>query len=192
MKKYLTLPNALSASRLAIFPVLLYTAYFEKRPIFAWLFLFSLVSDIADGFLARHYKSVSEFGSKLDSWGDLCNYIAAITGVLLLCRADFMAYYPWFIILFGLYFLGVIMMLFKFKRLIGMHLHSSKITGYVHGFFLISWFLLGFNVYLFYLAMIIGYYSYVEEIILIFILKKPDHDLKSLFWVVKNRLDLWR
>lgn len=73
-----------------------------------------------------------------------------------------------------------------------MHLYSSKITGYVQGFFLMCWFLLGFNVWLFMIMFTISLLSYLEEIILILILRKPDHDLKGLFWVITERKDLWQ
>ncbi len=191
MSRYLNIPNILSALRILAFPVLLYFAITGQRNLFAWLFLISLITDIADGFIARRFNMITEFGSRLDSIGDLCNYIAALFGIIFLCRADVSAHYLWFIVLFVLYFSGFAIMLLKFKRLIGMHLYSSKITGYVQGIFLLSWFLFGFNDTFFYIAMLTGYFAFTEEIILILLLRKPDHDLKSLYHVVKNRKDLW-
>jgi CDP-diacylglycerol--glycerol-3-phosphate 3-phosphatidyltransferase len=163
-----------------------------EREIFAWLFFISLVTDLADGFIARRFNMVTEFGSKLDSLGDLGNYIAALYGIISLCWLDVVDHYLWFVVLFSLYFIGLFQMLLKFRRLIGMHLYISKITGYVHGFFLMTWFLFGFNSIIFYLAMIIGIYAFLEEIILVTILKTADHDLKSLYWVIRNRKDLLR
>ncbi len=190
MKKYLSIPNALSAFRIVIFPFLLYFTFIHQRNIVAWLFVISLLSDIADGYIARHFNNVTEFGSKLDSWGDLCNYVAALFSILVLCTSEVMALYLWFIILFALYFTGLILMLLKFRKLIGMHLYSSKITGYIQGFFLLSWLMFGLNDLMFYLAMGMGFYSYIEEIILILILKIPENDLRSLYWVLRKRQDL--
>jgi cardiolipin synthase len=192
LKKHLTLPNILSALRLLIFPFLLYYAFMGERNIFAWLFLISLVTDIADGFIARRFNMITAFGSRLDSLGDLCNAIAALYGIISLCRSDVEEHYIGFIVLFSLFFLGYIIMFIKFKRLIGMHLYIAKITAYVQGVFLITWFMFGFNDMLFYIAMTVGMYSFTEEIILLLLLKKPDHDLKSLYWVILHRKELWR
>lgn len=192
MKKKLTLPNLLSALRLLMFPVLIYFSYTAQERAFAWLFMASLFSDIADGYLARKLNMVTSFGSKLDSWGDLTNFLAAIYGIYKLYPDEFSSHSILFIILFALNLFGISLLFLKFKRLIGMHLYSSKITGYVQGFFLMCWFLLGFNDLLFMSMFTIGALSYLEEIILILILRKPDHDLKGLYWVIRDRKDLWQ
>lgn len=192
MKKKLTLPNLLSASRLFMFPFLIYFAYTLYARAFAWVFIASLITDIADGYLARRLNQITSFGSKLDSWGDLTNFLAAIYGIYMLYPDEFSSYSILFIILFALNLFGITMLFLKFKKLIGMHLYSSKITGYVQGFFLMCWFLLGFNVWLFMIMFTISLLSYLEEIILILILRKPDHDLKGLFWVITERKDLWQ
>jgi phosphatidylglycerophosphate synthase len=192
MRKYISVPNALSALRLLMFPFLLYFAYSGQREYFAWLFLASLISDLLDGFIARRFNMVTEFGSKLDSWGDLCNYIAALYGIMSLYWADVANHATGFSILFGLYFIGMFVMLIKFRRLIGMHLYMSKATGYVHGFFLLTWFLFGFNNMIYYSALLVGIYTFTEELILVLLLRKPDHDLKGLYWVVRDRKDLWK
>ncbi len=192
MKKKLTLPNLLSASRLFMFPFLIYFAYTLHARAFAWIFIASLITDIADGYLARRLNQITSFGSKLDSWGDLTNFLAAIYGIYMLYPDEFSNYSILFIILFALNLFGITMLFLKFKKLIGMHLYSSKITGYVQGFFLMCWFLLGFNVWLFMIMFTISLLSYLEEIIVILILRKPDHDLKGLFWVITERKDLWQ
>ncbi len=190
MKKYFTVPNLLSASRLFMFPFLLYFAYNENRSFFTWLFIFSLFTDIADGFIARRFNIQTEFGSKLDSWGDLTNYVAVLYGIWQLCWTDFTNHLFGFVLLFSLYFLGTLLMLLKFKKLIGMHLYISKATGYVHVFFVCAWLLFGFNNTIYYIAICIGLYSLIEEIMLTVLLKKPGQNLKSLYWVMRNRKDL--
>lgn len=192
MEKKLNLPNLLSAFRLLMFPILIYFIYSLQERAFAWLFMASLFSDIADGYLARKLNMVTPFGSKLDSWGDLTNFLAAIYAIYNLFPEEFHNHLFLFVLLFALNLLGISLLFLKFKRLIGMHLYSSKITGYIQGFFLMCWFLLGFNEWLFLGMITISYLSYLEEIILILLLRKPDHDLKGLFWVVKRRKDLWR
>lgn len=175
-----------------MFPILIYFIYTLQARAFAWLFMASLFTDIADGYLARRLNLITPFGSKLDSWGDLTNFLAAIYAIYNLYPEEFSSHYLQFVLLFGLNLLGISLLFLKFKRLIGMHLYSSKITGYVQGFFLMCWFILGFNEILFIFMIGISYLSYLEEIFLILLLRKPDHDLKGLFWVVTQRKDLWQ
>jgi cardiolipin synthase len=192
MKKYLNVPNVLSASRILLFPVLIWMAYERKDQVFAWLFLFSLITDLADGIIARRFNLITAFGSRLDSIGDLCNYAAALAGIFFIFWSDVQAHALGFTVLFGLYFLQLFIMLLKFRKMIGMHLYVSKFTGYVHGIFLLSWFFFGFNEIFYTAVLITGIYSFSEEIALTLLLKKPDQDLKSLYWVIRNRKDLWK
>ena len=62
MEKKLNLPNLLSAFRLLMFPILIYFIYTLQERAFAWLFMASLFSDIADGYLARKLNMVTPFG----------------------------------------------------------------------------------------------------------------------------------
>src|SRR5215475_12339709 len=68
------LPNLLSGLRLALVPALLALAWNGRPTAFLWLFAFSLSTDLFDGYLARRFRSTSEVGAKLDSWGDLATY----------------------------------------------------------------------------------------------------------------------
>jgi cardiolipin synthase len=190
LKKYLNIPNVLSASRLVLFPVMLYYIYHHERTIFCWLLFVSLITDIADGYIARRFNMMTPFGSRLDSWGDLCNYLAAIYGIITLCYDDVAAHATWFILLFSLYFAEPVISFFRFGRLIGLHLYSAKITGYIHGIFILTWLFFGFNDILFYISMFAGYFAFTEETIIILMLRKADTDLKGLYWVLYDRRDL--
>ena len=64
-----TLPNALSALRIVLAPVLLALAWTRHEHWFLAVLLISLVSDILDGKLARWLNQCSEWGARLDSWG---------------------------------------------------------------------------------------------------------------------------
>lgn len=192
MKSYFTIPNILSASRIAVFPLLLFFAFTYQKEYFSYLLLFSLITDVADGYIARRFNMITEFGSRLDSWGDACNYIAALTGIVFLCWNDVTTHAYGFAVIFGLYFIQMGVMLWRFRKLIGMHLYISKITGYVHGFFILYWFLFSFNEYLFALAVGIACYAFIEEMIVTLLLKTPGSDLKSAYHVIKNRKDLWK
>src|SRR5271169_4559558 len=60
-------PNAISLTRLAAAPILFWLAYAGNERSFKWLLLAALLSDIADGLIARTFHLVTVLGAKLDS-----------------------------------------------------------------------------------------------------------------------------
>jgi phosphatidylglycerophosphate synthase len=68
------LPNALSSFRIAMIPLLGALAWFGEASWFLVGLAASLLSDGADGFVARRSGAVSALGARLDSLGDLATY----------------------------------------------------------------------------------------------------------------------
>jgi phosphatidylglycerophosphate synthase len=77
-----TVPNLLSFYRLAASPVLLALVVMDQQPLFAVLFLVSLVSDILDGLIARLFHLQTPFGARLDSWADTATVWVGLAGLL--------------------------------------------------------------------------------------------------------------
>jgi len=75
------IPNALSAYRLAMAPVLTGLALTGREKPFVFLIVVSLITNIMDGLIARAFRLQSQFGAKLDSIVDDATYVAAFTGV---------------------------------------------------------------------------------------------------------------
>jgi CDP-diacylglycerol--glycerol-3-phosphate 3-phosphatidyltransferase len=73
--KWVNVPNLLSGFRLVAAPFLLYLAWTGHPKLFLALLAISLLSDSVDGFIARRLDDTSEFGTRLDSWGDLATYL---------------------------------------------------------------------------------------------------------------------
>ncbi len=70
-KKILTVPNILSMIRIAMIPVIVWLYCVEKN--YAWaggLLIFSGVTDVVDGFIARHFHMISDLGKVLDPIAD--------------------------------------------------------------------------------------------------------------------------
>ena len=83
--RFLTLPNLLSLSRMAVVPYILYLFY-QRRPecdrLGFILAIIAILTDIFDGYLARRLKQVSEWGKILDPIADkACIVGAAIVAV---------------------------------------------------------------------------------------------------------------
>lgn len=75
----LTIPNLLSLLRLCMIPVMVWLYIFRKKYILTTLVLFlSALTDIADGYIARHFHMVSDLGKALDPVADKLTQIAMI------------------------------------------------------------------------------------------------------------------
>jgi phosphatidylglycerophosphate synthase len=60
------IPNAISLLRLLAAPVLLAFAVLDRQQAFRWLFVACLISDFADGLIARALKITSQIGARFE------------------------------------------------------------------------------------------------------------------------------
>jgi CDP-diacylglycerol--glycerol-3-phosphate 3-phosphatidyltransferase len=72
----MNLPNALSALRIVCVPVLLLLAWHGALAYFLIGFALGLASDVLDGMLARRLGQVTDFGARLDQWGDFALWLS--------------------------------------------------------------------------------------------------------------------
>lgn len=82
--KYLTYPNLFTLVRLCCIPLFLYLL-FGRDNIAGAAFLLGVLgaTDWVDGWLARHFNQVSEFGKIFDPTADRLMFIVSIIGILL-------------------------------------------------------------------------------------------------------------
>ena len=79
--KFLTVPNVLSLFRIALIPVIVWLYAISGNMVWSGVVLIvSGLTDIADGWIARHYNMVSEVGKALDPIADKLTQ-----GAVLLC-----------------------------------------------------------------------------------------------------------
>lgn len=185
-ERFWTIPNILSLYRILMFPVLLGCLWQGERRWFTGLLALSLLTDILDGWIARTFNQRTAVGARLDSWADLGSYILAYAAVV-------QFEWPWVLehkiglILFGsLYLACMLFVTFKFGGIIGLHLYSAKITGYLQGGFLLVLLWSGNVEWLYYLMIGVGCLSELEQIAVLAILKAPKSDVKGLYWVVND------
>lgn len=70
-KNILTVPNILSILRLCMIPFLVWLYCFEKNYMLTlFVLILSGVTDVADGYIARHFNMTSDFGKILDPIAD--------------------------------------------------------------------------------------------------------------------------
>lgn len=122
------IPDMLSYSRIVMAIPLLAIAYLKLRVVFLVLYCLTMLTDCADGFLARRWNVHSELGAAADAVPDLVLGIASIP-MLYFLVPDVFNYY--LLPITGIAVCAVIVRGFtslKSKEATGMHLSSGKAT----------------------------------------------------------------
>ena len=79
----LTIPNLLSVVRIALIPVIVWLYSSEKNYYAAiGVIVLSAATDIVDGFIARHFNMISDFGKALDPLADKLTQAALLICLL--------------------------------------------------------------------------------------------------------------
>ena len=173
-----TLPNALSATRIVLMPVLLALAYRGQEGYYLVLLAFSLVTDALDGFFARLLHQTSELGVKLDSWGDLLTYFTMVAGLFLLWPELFFGEI-WFLAMgVGFYCLPIIASLFKFGALPRYHTWAAKLAALMMAPAYYAMCLVG-HVLAFELVILFHVWVSIEELLIVFILQRNQYDVPT-------------
>ncbi|HYH79669.1 MAG TPA: CDP-alcohol phosphatidyltransferase family protein [Longimicrobium sp.] len=138
-----TLPNQLTAMRLALVPVLWVLAVFN-RPV--WLGVGVAVAgatDVLDGWLSRRWNQTSEFGSRMDSVADHLLAIS-VTLWLVLLRPFFFREQRWPLIVWAAFALLVLAVSWlRFRRFVDLHLYSAKAAVFLSFCFAIPLLVMG-------------------------------------------------
>lgn len=188
-ENFWTIPNIISLCRLLIAPYIGWLIVEGNEKLYIILLTLSLLSDIADGYIARKFKMETEIGAKLDAFADLLVYILAIWGIIEFKWNDISKpqYAIIFFVFLSLYFLPKIVSLIKFKETPSLHMISSKVVGYIHGAFIITLFWFGFNAFSYYFAMTAGILTCIEQLIIVILLPEPRVNVKGLYWLLKDK-----
>lgn len=124
-----SLPNVISAVRLALVPLLIWLALQGMEYTFLMVLAFSLLTDGLDGFLARRLGQVTTLGSHLDSWADLATYAVMLLGLWQLWPVVFSREAGYMIVAFSFWLVPVVVCLTRFGRFPNYHTHASKLAA---------------------------------------------------------------
>jgi len=185
-KSLYSIPNLLSAYRILTFPAVLYFAFTGKEQIYFILLLIDLITDILDGFIARKFNLQTEFGARLDAFADIGMYILAFSGVVIFKAKELEPYLFSLVIFFTVFVIPKIISWIKFRRFPSLHLFSSKIGGYLQGFFFLYLFIFGFSPVFYYVMIICGILSFMEQIIIVLIVSDMKSNMKGLYWILND------
>lgn len=181
-------PNALSAARIACAPALLGLAIVGEQLAYTWVLVPALLTDAADGWIARAFKLQSPLGARLDSLGDSLLWCAALAG-LLAFQWDVLVAHRWLVgIAAAAWLLENVLALARYGRLSSFHTSASKVAGVLLGFCIAVMFVLGPQEWLLYLAASTSIVASIEEIWLLALLPQWRADVPGVWWLRRERM----
>ena len=181
-----TVPNVLSASRLAMAPILLVLAFLAQREAFLWVLGAAFLTDAIDGIIARMTGQVTRFGAKLDSWADGAIYAAVAVSLVLLwpdlLRSEGLAIGA----VVGSFALPALIGLLRFGHFTSYHTWLVKLAVGITavGLFLM---LLGFSALPFRVGALLAVLAGLEEIGISLLLREERADVPGLWAVLRDR-----
>ncbi len=186
-EEILNAPNLISAYRLFSFPFGVALIILRSEEFFFWLIVFNQFTDILDGFIARRFNLHTKFGDRLDSLADTGTYILALTGMVVFQWEYIYEYRVLGLIFVGFYLLRHIVSFIKFKRYAGLHVNSVRLCALIQIALFIVLFKGGPVKAMFYITVILSVLAFLEEIIIVLILKKPETKVESLRKLLKKK-----
>jgi cardiolipin synthase len=181
------LPNALSIARILATPVLAGLAAAGNEVAFTWVLVPALLSDIADGLIARVFRLQSRLGALLDSIADTLLLFAAACGIWMFHPEIITRYSPECALMIGAWLLENLAALLRYGRLSSFHTYTSKVAGYLLGIFVGVLFVFGFYPWLLHVAVTVSVLGTLEELALLALLPDWRADVRGLRWVLQER-----
>ena len=187
-QELLRIPNLISATRILIAPLLFAFAFRQMEVWFLGALIFSGLTDVADGYIARKLNQTSALGAHLDSWGDFVIYstMAACAWILWPELTDEVLLH-YLLILFS-FVLPTLVGLVKFGKLTGYHTWSVKIAVLLTFASYITLYA-GIAQWPFILASWLCVIAGAEEILITVVLRRERTDVRSLWAAWQQRGD---
>ena len=135
--KILTIPNLLSLFRLLLIPVMVWTYAFRGNALWTTLLLaLSGITDVVDGFIARRFHMVSDFGKAFDPVADKLTQIVML--ICLLTRFPHMLV-PLLVLVVKEVFDGVtgLLVIHKTGQVLGARWHGKAATVSLYAMMLV-------------------------------------------------------
>jgi CDP-diacylglycerol--glycerol-3-phosphate 3-phosphatidyltransferase len=180
------LPNLLSSLRIAAAPLLVLLAATGRETAFAWVLIPALLTDAADGAIARMLRLESRTGALLDSLGDNLLMVAAMFGVWMLHREVFLLHPFWVSAAAGLWMMESLLAFWRYGRFSSFHTYASKIAANLLGLFAVVLFVFGLQPWLLKLACGASVLASVEELVLLARLPEWRANVRGLWWLGRN------
>lgn len=182
----MTLPNVLSAFRIFAGPVLVVIAWLGREQAFIGVYLLCLLSDWADGFLARALHETSDLGARLDSLGDLTMVVSLPVSILYL-RPDILAgEWPYITAGMACYLVPTLYGIAKYGRPTSYHTWGAKLCAAAVGCTLLILFVHGPN-WPFRSCVPLVILEAAHEIVMTALLPEWEADIPSAWHAIQRR-----
>jgi CDP-diacylglycerol--glycerol-3-phosphate 3-phosphatidyltransferase len=176
-------PNALSATRIACAPLMLLCAIMGFERAFTWLLVPALLTDVADGWIARGLGVQTKLGARLDSLGDSLVWYAGLAGLFAFQREVLAAHTVLFGAVVAAWILESVLAWLRYRRLSSFHTWLSKLAGVLLSVYVVTLFLWGHWQPLLVLAAVVSIVASLEEMILLALLPEWRSDVPGLWWL---------
>ena len=173
------IPNVISLLRLAAVPVLVWLAFNQEQRVFAWLILVAGLTDILDGWVARHFGWTSALGALLDSISDVSLILVAIYGIWMMQREVFIDEWMVFSAVIGIWSAVHLSALLRYGRLASFHTRFTQLGILLFGLFVLILLFYGFVPIYFYLSAAICFLAGVESLVMILLIPQWTPDLRG-------------
>jgi len=183
-EKIINLPNAVSFIRILMAPVLFYLAVKQQPEWFLIALIFTVFTDVLDGFLARVLNQITEMGARLDSWGDFTIYSTMAICAWILWPEILLEEKVYFFIIVFSFTAPALIGLIKFRTTTSYHTWAVKLAVAVT----VIGYILLFGGYLdwpFRVAALLSLYAALEEIAITLIMRHEHVDVRTLRQAMK-------
>ncbi len=179
--------NNLSLYRILVAPFIILLCYMGQKPLVGAIISLSFLSDALDGFLARNLHIESKLGAKLDSTGDILNFVAA-TFAILYYEMNFVQSIKEFLFLgFGIYLLEFSASLVRYGKISGFHTYLRKLAAILQGFLFVYFLFFEPVAWIFFVTLGVTVVALLEEIILVMLLPEWRTNVKGLPWAIRKK-----
>lgn len=187
-KDFLSPPNIVSLVRIFMSPVLLALAWYQQPGLYMLALLFTLFTDVLDGFLARTLNQVTELGAHLDSWGDFIIYTTLVIAAWWLWPEIIIEEYISILAIIISFTAPVAIGLIKFRTLTGYHTWSVKLAVFVT---VVSYMVtfMDWARWPMCLAATVAVIAALEEIAITLVMRHEHADVRSIWHAVKYHHD---
>lgn len=184
-REYVTVPNALSLSRIIFLPLLFLFVIWDMRLSFLIGYVLIGSTDFFDGLIARKFNQKTESGKSLDSIADIFFYLSSAWFLYRLYPGYLAPNNTLLIVFFIVFFLSFVVSGIWCKKPIMMHTFLLRLNAVlVYLAIILSYFLN--TTTLIAVILIIYIFGFIEEIIIFIRFGIVDPDTCSLFHLAKS------
>ena len=176
-----SLPDILCYTRLVLVPFVLALALLGHPFWTGMALLTGGLTDALDGAIARKWKAVTAYGSRLDSIADTLMEVSAAAALIILrpdiVTANQFILGAWIAIEVAWTVLGYL----KFRRIANLHLYLTKAGGVIAYAFIVYTFVIGYSEAFFYVTAAVLILSSLECLLMVMFAQSVDEHMKSIY-----------